>query len=66
MDHLRISGNEPSSVILSQTNCQIKLMPKGMVYKTHKITISINFNTENFGALKRYEQTEVDRRTLPP
>ena len=28
-----------------------------------KITISINFNTENFDALKRYESTEVDRRT---
>ena len=42
MDHMRISGNEPSSVILSQTKlfqtlqmiarkCQIKLKPKGMV-----------------------------------
>ena len=27
------------------------------------ITISINFNTENFDALKRYESTEVNRRT---
>ena len=42
MDHMRISGNEPSSVILSQTKwfqtlkmivpkCQIKVKPKGMV-----------------------------------
>ena len=42
MDHMRISGKEPSSVILSQTKkfeswkvmpqkCQIKLNPKGMV-----------------------------------
>ena len=42
MDHMRISGNEPSSVILSQTKWfqtlkmiawkfQIKLKPKGMV-----------------------------------
>ena len=41
MDHMRISGNEPSSVILSQTmwiqklkviarNCQNNLKPKGM------------------------------------
>ena len=28
-----------------------------------KITISINFNTENVDALKRYKSTEVDRRT---
>ena len=25
--------------------------------------MSINFNTEHFDALKRYESTEVDRRT---
>ena len=42
MDHMRISGTEPSSVILSQTKkfqklkidaqkCQNKLKPKGMV-----------------------------------
>ena len=42
MDHMRISGNEPSSVILSQTKwfqtlkmiarkCQIKVKPTGMV-----------------------------------
>ena len=42
MDHMRISGKEPSSVILSQTKwfqtlkmiaqkCQIKLKPNGMV-----------------------------------
>ena len=43
--------------------CQIKLKPKGMVKLTHKITISVNFNTENFYALKRYESNEVDRRT---
>ena len=30
---------------------------------THTITISNNFNTENFDALKRYESAEVDRRT---
>ena len=42
MDHMRISGNEPSSMILGQTKsfqtlkmiarkCQIKLKPKGIV-----------------------------------
>ena len=43
--------------------CLIKLKPKGMVSLTHKITILVNLNTENFDALKRYESTEVDRRT---
>ena len=36
---------------------------KGWYKKTHIITISFNFNSENFDALKRYESTEVDRRT---
>ena len=27
------------------------------------ITILVNFNTENFDALKRYESTEIDRKT---
>ena len=56
MDHIRISGNE----------CPIKLKPKLLQkgwWKTHKITISINFSTEKFDALKLYESTEVDRRT---
>ena len=39
------------------------LSQKGWCNKTPKITISINFNTENFDALKRYKSTEVDRRT---
>ena len=55
MDHMRISGTEPSSVILSQT-CSVKKMksndqkvPKqaeakrGGVKKPLKITFSINF-----------------------
>ena len=75
MDQMRIPGNEPSSVILSQTKwfqkmkkmirrkCLNKVKSKGMVYYTHKITISSKFNTEDFDALKRYESTEVDRRT---
>ena len=74
MDHLRISGNEPSSVILSQIKwfqkkktltrkCQNKLKPKrdGVINPQN-----YNFNqfyTENFDAFKRYESIEVDRRT---
>ena len=65
MDHMRISGNEPSSVILSQKSSpkmksdaqkvpnQAISKPKRMVYKKpHKITISVNFITKNFDALK--------------
>ena len=69
-----ISGTEPSSVILSQTMKFKKLksddqkVPKQAEAKRDgvinpQITISVNFNTENFDALKRYESTEVDRRT---
>ena len=54
---MRISGTEPSSVILSQTMQFKKLksgdlkVPKQVEAKrdgviTHKITISINYNTE--------------------
>ena len=32
----------------------------GGITPTHKITISVNFNTENFDALKHYESIEVD------
>ena len=62
MDHMRISGTEPSSVILSQTidfkklksddlkvSKQAEATRDGVI--THKITISINFYTENFDAL---------------
>ena len=71
---MRISGTEPSSVILSQTIKFKKLKSENLKVSkqaeakrdgeiTHKITISINFNTDNFDALKRHESTEVDRRT---
>ena len=53
---MRISGNEPSSVILNQT----KYLKKS--YQTHKIAIQINFNTELLLLSKRFESTEVDRR----
>ena len=74
MDHMRISGTEPSSVILSQKLNFQKLkrdvlnVPKqaeakraGVIYPQN--TMSNNFNMENFDALKRYESTEVVRRT---
>ena len=57
MDHMRISGTEPSSVILSQKSifkswkemtqtCQ-KAEAKRSVGITHNMKISNNFNTEN-------------------
>ena len=62
MHHMRISGTEPSSVILSQTKLFKKMksdapkVPKEAKAKRdgkiNNITISINFNSENFDALK--------------
>ena len=63
MDHMRISGTEPSSVILSQIcsiksckvmtkKCQNKLKPKGMVYKPTKLLFQSILNTEKFDALQ--------------
>ena len=43
--------------------CQNELKPNGMMWKTNKIIISINFYTENLMFPKRYESTEVDGRT---
>ena len=71
---MRISGTEPSSVIISQTMWFKKVdkwcpkLPKQAEAKRDGVmnpqnTISINFKTANFNALKRYESTEVDRRT---
>ena len=64
MDHMRISGTEPSSVILSQT-CSIKKLksndqkvPKQAEAKRDGVINSQNynfnqfFNTENFDALQ--------------
>ena len=74
MDHMRISGTEPSSVILSQTMKFKKLksddpkVPKQAEAKRDGVINPQNYNfkqfkAENFDALKRYESTEVDRRT---
>ena len=62
MDHMRISGTEPSSVSLSQTKrfkiwridaqeCQNKVKPKRMVKYTHNITVSRDFQHGKFDAL---------------
>ena len=72
---MHISGTEPSSVILSQTvkfkklksddqklPNQAKAKRDGVI-NPQNYTISNNFNTKNFDALKRYESTAVDRRT---
>ena len=71
MDHMRISGTEPSSVILSQTMTFKKLkryepkVPKQAEPKchwdsviNHKMIISINFNTDNFDALNATNQSK--------
>ena len=42
--------------------CHNKVKPKGIVLSIHKITISINPDTEKFDDLKRYESTKVDQR----
>ena len=72
---MRISGTEPSSVILMQTKQFKKLQSDAQnvlkeakakrdgVINPKKLQFQLNFNTENFDALKRYQSTEVDRRT---
>ena len=76
MDQMRISGTEPSSVILSQT-CSIKKLksndrkvPKQAEAKRDGVINPQNYNFKQFfkhGKFlmlsKRYESTEVDRRT---
>ena len=58
MDHMRISGIEPSSVILSQTcsikrlkvmtkKCQIKLKPKGMENSLQHMLMTIELQGLN-------------------
>ena len=56
MDHMRISGNGPSSVIFSQTKkfkkWKIDALKVPKQAETHKIIISVDFTIENFNALK--------------
>ena len=72
---MRISGNEPSSVILSQT-CYIEMLkskdqkvPKQAEAKRDGVINPQNYNFNQFQTRKilmlskRYESTEVDRRT---
>ena len=75
MDHMRISGNEPSSVILSQNNVDSKVenyCPKVPKQAEAKRDDVINPTKLQFQSIliriilmlsKRYESTEVDRRT---
>ena len=59
MEHMRISGNEHSSMILmvvskDENDCPKvpkHAVPKGCCNKPPKITILINFDTEDFDAL---------------
>ena len=39
------------------------LSQMGWCNKPTKLQFLVNFNTENFDAIKRYKSTEVDRRT---
>ena len=70
---MHIPGTEPSSVILSQTKlfqklkidaqkCQNKLKPKGMASCT-KLQFQLILTRQIVLLSKRYESTEVDRRT---
>ena len=72
---MRISGNEPSSVIISQT-CYIEMLkikdqkvPKQAEAKRDGVINPQNYNFNQFQTRKilmlskRYESTEVDRRT---
>ena len=71
---MRISGNEPSSVILSQTEkfkkfksdakkCKNKRSQKGWCNKPTKLEFQSILIQKILMLSKRYESTEVDRRT---
>ena len=73
MDHMRISGTESSSVILSQTGSLEKIMTK-MCQKQAEAKRDGLINPQNYNfnqfqtrkilmLSKRYESTEVNRRT---
>ena len=75
MDNMRISGTEPSSVILSQTKKYQKLKKyapkvpkqaeakKGWCNKPTKVQFQSILTRKILMLSKRYESTEVDRRT---
>ena len=58
MDHTRVSGIEPSSVILSQTKyykrleCNAKIMPKQVEAKGDGVRNPQNYNLVNFKTRK--------------
>ena len=77
MDHIRISGIEPSSVVLDQTKLFKKMksdaskVPNQAKAKRDGVlnTENYNFNQflpRKFGAIKRYKSTKVGRRTWLP
>ena len=73
MDHTRISGTEPSSVILSQkvfikVKKDVQNVPKQAKAKWDGVinTISNNFNTEKFDAqIKRGRTLKCEGKILP-
>ena len=71
MDHMRISGNESSSVILRQIKwLQKEKMPKRAEAKRDCVINPQNynfnqFNTEYFDALKCYESTDNIKSKIP-
>ena len=66
IDHMRISGNEPSSVILRQTKKFPKLKTLTRKYQ-NMLKPKLQFQSILYGNFlmlsKRYESTEIDRRT---
>ena len=69
MGHTWISGNEPSSAILFQIKYNRNLirvaknLVENGVMNPQNYTFNKVLKPGNFDALKRYESTEVDRRT---
>ena len=61
---MRILGTGPSLVILSHKSSfkTWKGLSQRFQNKVKQKGLSINFNTDNFDALKRYESAEIDRK----
>ena len=72
---MRISGTEPSPVILSQTKLLKYLKSdaksaqtswsQGGWCKTHISSNSLNLKTDNFDALKRKKKNQKSRKRVP-